>query len=125
MAGLEANVKAAQAHLEPGETIIAAVLGAYEIKIMGSASLRNGVFMATDRRLVFFAKKLFGYDIEVFPYSKISSIEGGKGFMGHHFTFFSSGNRVSMKWIKKGDVDGFFAHVSGAIDKNQGRPDQV
>ena len=52
-----------------------AVLGAYETKIMGRDSVRNGIFVATNKRLVFFAKKLTGFDLEIFPYKNISSIE--------------------------------------------------
>jgi len=121
MAGLESNVSAAQKHLDPGESVVAAVLGAYEGKFMGQDSLRNGVFLATDRRLVFFAK-FFGYEMEVFPYANISSIEMGKTLMGHHFSFFASGNKASMKWISKGDVDKFVAHVKDVIQKKSATP---
>jgi Bacterial PH domain len=50
--------------------------------------------MATDDRVVFFAKKMGGYDLEVFPYKNITSIETGKGMGGHHVKFFASGNEV-------------------------------
>lgn len=111
MAGLEANVKAAREHLNQGEKIISAVFGAYETKIMGNSTVRNGVFLATDQRLVFFGKKMFGYDMEVFPFANISSFEQGKGAMGHKIAFYSSGNKVTMKWINKGDVKKFVEYM--------------
>lgn len=100
MAKLDKLTDKAKAHLEPGEGILAAVQGTYETKIMGSDSVRTGSLIATDRRLVFYAKKLGGYELESFPYGNISSFEQGKNMMGHNVTFFASGNRVSMKWIK-------------------------
>lgn len=104
-------------HLETGEEVIASVFGAYESKIMGKDTLRNGVFMATDKRVVFYGKKTFGYDLEVFPYTNISSIEMGKGVMGHTISFFSSGNKVKMKWINLGDIQGFTNQVQSNIGK--------
>src|SRR5687767_420627 len=106
MAKIEILVSQAQTHFEPGEPALASVMGAYETKVMGGETVRNGVFVATDRRLVFYAKKMFGYDFESMPYTSISSMEMSKGFMGHTLTFFVSGNRMSMKWIN-GDVLGF------------------
>lgn len=102
-------------HLEPGEKIITGVKGAYETKRFGQDSVRNGVFLATDKRIIFFAKKLTGYDMEVFPYSTISSIEMGKGIMGHKITFFASGNKAAMKWIKEGNIQEFINEVKGRI----------
>jgi hypothetical protein len=102
----------AQEHLSPGEEILSAVQGTYETKIGKSDTVRKGSFIATDRRLVFYAKKLTGYDLESFPYENISSIEMGKNMMGHHISFFASGNKVEMKWIdKKQDLAGFISTV--------------
>lgn len=101
----------AQPHLEQGERIEAHVQGVYETKLMGSNTVRAGIFLATDRRLVFYAKKLGGYDFESFPYANISSFEQAKGMMGHSFRFFASGNTVSMKWINDGAAFGEFARL--------------
>jgi hypothetical protein len=96
-------------HLENGERVDAAVAGTYETKIMGSDSVRTGIMAATDRRLVFYAKKLMGFEIESFPYANISSFEASKGMMGHAFRFAASGNDVHLKWVNAGDVPGFTA----------------
>jgi hypothetical protein len=100
VAKLEKLTEQARAHLEHGEEILGAVQGTYETKIMGSESIRSGSLIATDRRVVFYAKKLGGYELESFPYNNISSFEQGKNMMGHNITFFASGNKVHMKWIK-------------------------
>lgn len=93
----------AQEHLEPSEEVLAFVPGTYETKRFGQDSVRSGVLLATDRRVVFYAKKMTGYELESFPYENISSFEQGKNFMGATLRFFASGNEVHLKWIK-GDV---------------------
>lgn len=117
MSKLEKLTKLAQEHLEQGETVIASVLGAYESKIMGKDTLRNGVFLATDRRILFYGKKIFGYDLEVFPYANISSFEIGKGMLGRSVSFFASGNKVKLKWINQGEVDKFIDYVKQNVGK--------
>jgi len=99
MASIESLTQAAKEHLENGEEILAVVLGAYETEILGQDSVRNGVLIATNKRVVFYGKKMFGYETEVFPYSNISSIEAGKGMLGYSINLFASGNKVKMKWI--------------------------
>lgn len=111
MSKLDKLLDKAADHLEPGEQVLAAVQGQHEVKRMGSDTVRAGVLAATDRRLIFYAKKIGGFDFEVFPYDHISSIEMGKNMMGHHVTFFASGNRVHVKWIKKGQDVGQLMEV--------------
>lgn len=89
----------AAAHLEPSETALAVVIGAYETKILGSDTTRNGILIATEGRLVFYAKKFGGYDLESFAYRNISSFEQSKSPMGHRISFFATGHKVAMKWI--------------------------
>jgi hypothetical protein len=112
MAKLEKLVDQATEHLDEGEEILAVVKGTYETKKMGNDWNRAGILVATDHRVVFYAKKIGGYDLEVFPYKGISSIESGKGMTGHHLTFFASGNKVHLKWIdKKSDTPAFVSLV--------------
>lgn len=118
MSKLDKILESAKKHFESGEEPIVAVMGAYETKILGKDSVRNGVFVATNKRLVFYGPKMFGgYEMEVFPYSNISSIEMGKGLMGHSITFFASGNKATMKWINQGDVQAFIQEVKSRIGK--------
>ncbi len=121
MAKLDKLLAQVREHLDEGEDVVSAVQGSYETKIAGNDTVRKGLFVATDRRLVFYAKKLTGYDLESFPYDHISSIEMGKGMMGHQITFFASGNKVHMKWIdKKQDVAGFVSTVRSRMKGGAG-----
>lgn len=54
------------------------VFGVYETKSLGSDTVKNGILLATNKRLFFYGKRTFGFDSESFPYSNISSIEFGK-----------------------------------------------
>lgn len=115
MAGYKKNLNAALEHLESGESIKASIGGTYDCKIMGEDSVRSGIFAATEKRVIFFAKKLMGYDMESFPFQNISSIEKSKNFLGHKISFFASGNKVEVKWIQDGDVEGFINYVNTKI----------
>ena len=99
MAKIDKLLEQSKAHLNPGEQVVAAVQGTYETKILGSDSVRTGILIATEDRIVFYAKKLGGYDLESFAYGNVSSFEQSKNMMGHSISFFASGNKVTMKWI--------------------------
>lgn len=105
------QVKSATEHLEPNEIIHEGVFGAYETKSLGNNTIKNGVFLATDKRLFFYGKRTFGFDSESFPYNSISSFEFSKKAMGYKISFYASGNKVDMKWINMGDVDSFVNFV--------------
>ena len=111
MAGYGKNLKKVIEHLDKGETVIESCFGAYETKILGQDSVRNGVFLVTEKRVVFFAKKLTGYDMESFPLSSVSAIEMSKGLMGKSITMKMSGNEAKMKWINDGNAQGVVNYV--------------
>ena len=124
MAKVDKLIESSKEHLNQGEQIIAVAFGVYETKIMGEDTVRNGILLATDNRIVFYAKKMFGFDLESFPYSNISSLEMSKGFMGYKISFFSSGNKVSVKWINEQhcqgkDMNGFVEFVRSNIGKKE------
>jgi Bacterial PH domain/Short C-terminal domain len=112
MANVDKLLGQAKEHLDPAEEVLAVIKGTYETKKMGNDWNRAGILVATDHRLVFYAKKMGGYDLEVFPYSHLSSFESGEGVTGHHIKFYASGNEVTLKWIdRNSDVPAFVAVV--------------
>ncbi|MCC3716907.1 PH domain-containing protein, partial [Staphylococcus haemolyticus] len=62
--------------------------------------------------MIFCAKRLSGYDSEIFHYSKISTFELSKILMWNTISFYSSGNKVSMKWVNDKDLDKFIELVN-------------
>ncbi|MET4781852.1 PH domain-containing protein [Glaciihabitans sp. UYNi722] len=100
MAKEEKLIGQARPHLDADEEVLASAVGTYEAKILGNDSIRSGILMATQHRVVFFAKKLGGHELESYAYKSISSFDSGKTMMGYTITFFASGNRVNLKWIQ-------------------------
>ena len=119
MAKIDKLLEHAKDHFAPGEDALASVLGVYEYEIphMELDAARKGIFIATNQRLLFYAKKLIGFDLESVPYDNISSLEMGKDFLvGHYINFFASGNSAKMKWIKVGDVPTFVEVVKAQME---------
>ena len=104
MAKIDKLLERAREHFDEEERPLQAVCGAYETKIMGKDTVRNGIFIATDHRLLFYGKKWTGYDLEILPYEYISSMEMGVNWMGHYISFFAQGNSCKMKWISEGNA---------------------
>lgn len=105
MANYDSNISAIAEHLESGENILASCYGAYETKSLGSKTVKNGIMVATEKRIIMYGKRFSGYNLETFPYEKISAIEVSKGFMGKSISIKMSGNESELKWIQKGDPD--------------------
>ena len=119
MAKIEKLVERASEHLDDDEQILEAVDGQYETERMGTDSSRAGVLIATDQRLLFYAKKMTGFELESFSYKTISSFERGKSMMGGSLKFHASGNSVSMKWITADNLDEFVSTVKSKMNEAQ------
>ncbi|MBM0354284.1 hypothetical protein EFT04_07315 [Staphylococcus pseudintermedius] len=105
--------------LHEKEKIAHSIFGAYETKTLGTDTIRHGVLAATDERVIFCAKRLSGYDSEIFHYHKISTFELSKKVMGNIITFYSSGNKVSIKWIRNDELNAFIDYVNKKINGNE------
>ena len=92
----------ARPHLDSDETPLCSVLCTYETRRMKTKTVRNGILIATDKRVVFYAKRVTGHEIKHFRYKAISSIDTGKNMMGHYISLIVSGNEINVKWIKEG-----------------------
>jgi hypothetical protein len=80
MAKLDKLLGQAQEHLEPGEEVLGAVQGTYEVSSWGEDTTRAAILVATDRRMFLYSKKLRGHDLLTFPYTDISSFESKTRF---------------------------------------------
>ena len=79
--------------LKNDETVVYALSGVYETKSLGSDTIKNGVLIATENRIVFYAKRFTGYDSEsssivIYHQSKLVKM------MGSTITFYASGNKL-------------------------------
>jgi len=106
-------------HLEADETVQCMVDGAYEVDSARRDAVRNGVVLATDRRVLFVALKAFeGHVVESFPYADIDAFEQSRGMMGGSVSFTASGSRVTVKWIPPGSA---FTKFCNLVRRNAGQ----
>ena len=116
MASYKTNLKHVDEHLNPGEEIICSVYGSYEKEILGSKTIGRGILVATNKRIIFYAKEWFGYELENFPYEKIGSIRKKKHLLGTTLEFTVANNLIKLKWIQnKKEVEAFYQHVEKEI----------
>lgn len=54
VAKIERSMAQTQRHQHAGEQLSAAFLGSYEAEVLGTDSVRSGVMLATDQRVVFY-----------------------------------------------------------------------
>jgi hypothetical protein len=123
MAGYQSNLEALSSHLDEGENVLVSCYGAYDTKSLGSKTVKNGVLVATAKRVIQFGKRLSGFNLETFPLQRITAIEVSKGFMGKRIVIKMSGNESEMKWITQGDPDGLVALVREKMAASYVSPD--
>jgi hypothetical protein len=87
-----------------------------------------GVALATDKRIVeFTSNPSSGFDLEIIPYSNISSIEYKEGVFTDEIEFFTSGNSLKINKIVKGNTKAFFDFINQKIrdgsNKNKSQTD--
>ena len=94
-------------HLADGETIVQAIMGFKD---------NVGVLIATESRVIFYAKKMFGFDLESFLFKNIASIEYSSGFLGlKELVINSSGNDVKVQHMTEwsgGSIKDFIDYVN-------------
>lgn len=93
-----------QNHLDSGEVISFYCFGLYQSRWFG-------VYVATNKRVVFFREKWFGFTLKSFPLKKISHIQLSKSIMGKIIHMSISGTLVKLKWISMGNPQGLVNYV--------------
>jgi Bacterial PH domain/Short C-terminal domain len=117
MANRDKLLAEAKRQIGSGESILAGIFGVYDKKVLGNDFPKDGVFLATDKRLFLFVKNMFGYDMEIFLYSNISALEVNKGLLGHTVTIFAAGNQAKMKWVTDPGLQNFVDYIRSQINK--------
>ena len=123
MASYNKNLAAVVEHLDEGETIIASCGGLYKAKVLGTDSVRKGILLATEKRVVFFGKKFGGDDLESFPLSNVSAIEMSKHwFSGPAINMKMSGNTAEVTHLNEGDPDAVVKYVRDHMGESSAAP---
>jgi hypothetical protein len=74
-----------------------------------------GLLVATNKRIIFIDKSIFGLKIEDFPLDKITSIREELGMLTGKITIFSSGNKAVIKSVEKTQARAFTAWIRAKI----------
>ena len=99
MAKIDKLWELARPHLATDETAVAIVQGTTGGKMIGEKRVRNGLFIATDQRVIFYVKKMWNFSFESFSYDNIEACEKAKDRIGDIVRITASGNDVLLKWI--------------------------
>ncbi|BBD90646.1 PH domain-containing protein [Staphylococcus caprae] len=105
--------------LNESEELQYVIEGIYETHTIGVDVYRNGILAATNQRVIFFSKRLTGYDFENFDYNRISTFELSKRLTGNKITFYSSGNKVTMKYINDKEINDFVTYVNRKMENEK------
>lgn len=109
-------IESARVHFEPDEEPLSAVLGFYDARTSSGGGKRKGIIVATNLRMIFYSRKIRGFDLETFSYDDLSRIEAGKKtWTGPSVAFVAADRNILMKWITAGDVHELVATVREII----------
>lgn len=114
MANYKKSLTLVLEQLDENETIKESIYGSIEQP--ESVTNGKGLFVATEKRVIFFQKKMFGTNIESFPYNTISSIQKKKSWLGgKSIVILSSLSAIAIDSIFDGDDDKFVKFISSQI----------
>lgn len=99
------EIDQAQHVLADGEVILDVTTGMGKVKRMGQETSRNGGLLVTDRRVIFFTKKLGGYEMSDHVYGLLTSVDYKKGMMTGNINLSASGDHYHISMVPKEDVE--------------------
>lgn len=97
-------------HLYEDETPLCTVFGVYKTRMYGIKLTNNGILIATNQQIVFFAHRPGGYDLKRFDYRSIASLELSQNLMGSSIHIRFINGEISVKWVQD-DADEFVRSV--------------
>ncbi len=91
--------------LAEGETILDVTTGMGKVRRMGNDTKRNGALIVTDRRVIFFTKKLGGYEMNDHVYGMLTSVDYKKGLATGNINLSASGDHSHISFVPKQDIE--------------------
>jgi hypothetical protein len=76
-----ALVTPVERHLDPGEQVLDVTMGALHEEHKGKDRARASSVVVTDRRVIFFRKKLGGYDLRALDHVRLAAVDHGQGLV--------------------------------------------
>jgi Bacterial PH domain len=87
--------------LMEGEVVLDVTTGLGKVKRMGTESSRNGGLIVADKRVIFFTKKLGGYEMSDHVYGLLTSIDYKKGMMTGNINLAAAGDHYHISMVPK------------------------
>lgn len=91
--------------LTEGEKILDVTTGMGSVRRMGDETKRNGALLVTDKRVIFFTKKLGGYEMSDHVYSMLTAVDYKKGIVYGNVNLSASGDHYHISMVPKNDVE--------------------
>lgn len=109
----------ARGYFSADEEPLKTIMGSFDGSILGEKTLRNIIFVATNRRLILYGQNCFETGIEEVSYPDIKSISSVKGRIFYKLIVNTSERLITLHWIPKNhDVEGFIATVEQQMNQN-------
>lgn len=91
--------------LADGEQILDVTTGMGKVRRMGQETHRNGGLLVTDRRVIFYSKKIGGYEMSDHTYGLLTSLDYKKGIVSGNINLNASGDHYHISMVPKDDVE--------------------
>jgi len=99
------EIEKAKHVLAEDETILDVTTGMGKVRRMGQDAKRKGALIVTDRRVIFFTKKLGGYEMSDHVYGLLTTVDYKKGVLTGNINLSASGDNYHISLIPKNDVE--------------------
>ncbi|MBO0747909.1 MAG: PH domain-containing protein [Acidimicrobiaceae bacterium] len=98
-------VRLASPALAEGEKVVDVTIGSAEVTRNGKRTRRKATILVTDRRVIVFSRRLGGYDVQEYAFSRISGVDHTKGLTAGQLTLRASGGGADISQVDKTDVE--------------------
>jgi hypothetical protein len=99
------EIAQAQRVIAEGEVVLDVTTGLGKVRRMGQETSRRGALIVTDRRVIFFTKKLGGYEMSDHVWAMLTAIDYKKGVMFGNINLNASGDHYHISSIPKDDIE--------------------
>jgi hypothetical protein len=113
-------IAAAGAVLERDEEVVDLTTGMMRLRRRGYEVVRRGTLFATDRRVILFAKKLRGRDVDEYAYGALTSVDHQKGLVFGDIELAAADQRAWISQVPKDEVEGIVATIREYMELARG-----
>jgi hypothetical protein len=110
--------------LTDDEVVLDVTTGLCKVMRMNRVTTRNGALLVTTKRVIFFTKKLGGYEMNDIVYHLLTSLDYKKGILLGEISFSASGDSYKIKSVPKSDVERVAQCIRGQMDSSKTQQQQ-